>query len=27
VGNSGRVLLSAEALNLFCFFVSHLFLS
>lgn len=27
VGNSGRVLLSAEALYLFCFFVSHLFLS
>ena len=27
VGHGGGVLLSAEALNLFCFFVSHLFLS
>jgi len=27
VGDSGRVLLSAEALNLLYFFVSHLFLS
>ena len=27
VGDGGRVLFSAEALNLLCFFVSHLFLS